>query len=93
MVIKLSEEQTIAGIKPLRDKLLSASNAGVSKVRIEAGEVEQIDAATLQLLCAFMLEGRQRNFEVEWGGPLEALLGAARLLGVSEVLRLNRGLA
>ncbi|MCO6440848.1 MAG: STAS domain-containing protein [Nitrococcus mobilis] len=87
-VITLLPEQTIRGVKLLHAVLCAVLN-GAARVRLAAAEVACVDTATLQLLCAFMLEGRQRGVEVEWDTPSEALSSAARLLGVSEVLALE----
>ncbi len=88
VVITLLPEQTIRGVKLLHAELCVALK-GATRVRLAAAEVTHVDTATLQLLCAFILESRQRGVEVEWDTPSEALSSAARLLGVSEVLVLE----
>lgn len=88
-VITLMPEQTIRDIDTLHAELLAGLDAKAG-VRLAAAELVQVDTATVQLLCAFMLESRQREVEVEWDTPSETLLLTARLLGVSEVLALER---
>ena len=87
-VVTLMPEQTIRDVTGLHTKLLDGLN-GSARVRLVASDVVHIDTVTLQLLCAFVLESRQRGVEVEWETPSEALSIAARLLGISEVLALE----
>lgn len=81
-------EQTIRDVNTLHAELLAGLNSA-ARVRLVTAELVHVDTAALQLLCAFMLEARQRGIEVEWGTPSEALLSAARLLGVCGVLALE----
>jgi ABC-type transporter Mla MlaB component len=87
-VIILMPEQTIRNVNALRAELLAGLN-GAARVRLVTAELVHVDTATLQLLCAFMLEARQRGIEVEWDTPSEALSSSARLLGVNGVLALE----
>lgn len=81
-------EQTIRDVNTLHAELLAGLNSA-ARVRLVTAELVHVDTAALQLLCAFMLEARQRGIEVEWDTPSEALLSAARLLGVCGVLVLE----
>lgn len=87
-VVTLMPEQTIGDVTGLHTKLLDGLNR-CARVRLVAADVVHIDTATLQLLCAFVLEGRQRGVAVEWETPSEAFTMAARLLGLDEVLALE----
>jgi ABC-type transporter Mla MlaB component len=60
-------------------------------VVLDAGNVERIDTATIQLLCAFVRERVDRNRTVVWQGASAALIEAARLLGVQALLALPAG--
>jgi ABC-type transporter Mla MlaB component len=60
-------------------------------VVLDAGGVERIDTATIQLLCAFVRERVGRGQAVVWQGASAALLEAARLLGVQTLLVLPSG--
>ncbi|GAP66178.1 hypothetical protein MBSD_n1481 [Mizugakiibacter sediminis] len=77
----------IAGAHALREQLLEALAAG-RPVVLEAGAVESTDTAALQLLCAFVREGRERGIAVEWRAPAPALARDAGLLGVAALLGL-----
>lgn len=81
-------EQTIRDVNTLHAEFLAGLNSA-ARVRLVTAELVHVDTAALQLLCAFMLEARQRGIEVEWDTPSEALLSAARLLGVCGVLALE----
>lgn len=84
-VITLLPEQAIHGVRLLHAELCVVLNSA-ARGRLAAVELVYVDTATLQLLCAFMLESRQRGVEVEWDTPSEALSSAARLLGISGML-------
>lgn len=65
-----------------------------SDVTIEAGGIERIDTAVVQLLCAFVRDRARRDLPVQWRGTSQPLLDAARLLGVGSLLALsNEGAA
>lgn len=57
-------------------------------VVFDAGSVERIDTATIQLLCAFVRDRVGRNKTVVWQGASAALQESARLLGVQTLLAL-----
>lgn len=87
-IITLMPEQTIRDVNALHATLMSGLR-DADHIRIGAAALVQVDTAVLQLLCAFMLEARQRGVEVIWDPPSEALVSAARLLGVSGILGLE----
>src|SRR5262245_60225116 len=55
-------------------------------VAFDVGNVERIDAATMQLLCAFAKERRSRDLKIEWRGTSQVFEEAVRLLGVGALL-------
>src|SRR5262245_265571 len=57
-------------------------------VTLDLGNVERIDTAVMQLLCAFMRERRGHGRAVAWQGDSAAVREAARLLGVEPILDL-----
>lgn len=77
----------IAGAHALREQLREALAAG-RPVVLQADAVEAADTAALQLLCAFVREGRERGIAVEWQAPAPALTRDAGLLGVAALLGL-----
>jgi ABC-type transporter Mla MlaB component len=62
-------------------------------VVLDAGNLERVDTATVQLLCAFVRERAKTNRKVTWAGDSAPLRDAARLLGVTELLALPQGAA
>jgi ABC-type transporter Mla MlaB component len=61
------------------------------EVVIDAGNLERIDTAAVQLLCAFVRDRAAASRKVTWAGASAALRDAARLLGVSDMLALAPG--
>jgi ABC-type transporter Mla MlaB component len=57
-------------------------------VRIEAGGMERIDTAALQLIAAFVRDMRAASRTVEWGARSEALDQAIHALGLEAALGL-----
>lgn len=55
---------------------------------IDAAEVERVDAAGMQLLCALALSERQHGRALSWRNVSPPLRGAAASLGVSKLLGL-----
>jgi anti-anti-sigma factor len=53
---------------------------------IDVANVEHIDTAVLQLLCAFMQETQARGIAVQWHKPSPAVTEAAHLLGLENLL-------
>ena len=63
------------------------------QVAIDGSAVERIDTAIVQLLVAFVRERLGSDRAVVWQSPSVALLDAARLLGVTDLLTLPRSAA
>jgi ABC-type transporter Mla MlaB component len=63
------------------------------EVVLDAGNLQRIDTATVQLLCAFVRDRAKANRKVTWAGESATLRDAARLLGVTEMLALAAGAA
>ena len=58
-------------------------------VTLNAGAIERIDTAALQMFACFMQEIIKRNRDVSWKAPSEALRRSADFLGMTQVLKLN----
>lgn len=85
--IALASNCTVKDAAALKVSLCAVVNAD-EPVVLDAGSVERIDTATIQLLCAFVRERVERSQAVVWQGTSAALLEAARLLGVQTLLAL-----
>jgi anti-anti-sigma regulatory factor len=83
----LSDRPCIKVIGELKDSLISARAAG-APIMIDASQVEGIDAATLQLLVAFVNSIRERALAIEWTGSSDAFRGMADLCDLSRHLGL-----
>ncbi len=57
-------------------------------VTLDAGAVQRIDTAALQLLAAFVRDRRLLGHGIQWRGAQQTLAPAARLLGMEGVLEL-----
>jgi ABC-type transporter Mla MlaB component len=58
------------------------------KIVLNAGKIERIDGAGLQLIVAFIMEAKKLNLQVSWSGKSENFKKNADILGVSEKLAL-----
>jgi anti-anti-sigma regulatory factor len=83
--VTLASNCTVKDAGALKQSLLAVKDAQ-QPVVIDAGAVERVDTATLQLLCAFVRERMGHDREVTWRAPSGALREASRLLGVNELL-------
>lgn len=52
-------------------------------IQFQAAEVERADTAALQLLCAFFLDAQAEGLNIEWLDSSDALVGAARQIGLA----------
>ena len=83
--VTLSANCSIKEVALLREQL-SAVLDDAAPVVIDAGAVERIDTATLQLLFAFVRDRLASDREVSWQKVSPAVTDAARLLGVRDLL-------
>ena len=64
-------------------RLLLQSLEGGAPIRIDLGDLVEVDTAGVQLLLAYRHEARRRGIEVEWVDATPTLLDALRLLGLA----------
>jgi len=62
-------------------------------VQIDVSKVERVDAATMQVLLAFVRDRAQRRRHVNWVGVGNAFTEAAQMLGLHSALQLPAGVA
>lgn len=77
----------ISGVWDLHGRLSKALEAQ-QPVVLDAAQVERIDTAVLQTLCAFFQDAQASGVVVQWQQPSLAVQTAARLLNVSACLAL-----
>jgi ABC-type transporter Mla MlaB component len=85
--IVLSAVCTVKDGEALKGELLRHIGEPAS-VAIDAGSVERIDTAAMQLLCAFVRDRTDRSLQVTWRSVSQSVSEAARLLGVGSMLAL-----
>lgn len=86
-VIPLADVADIRGVSALTAQL-RARVATPEPVVVDASAVQRVDAATMQLLVAFVRERRPLGLAVQWrrSAPLDE---ATRLLGLGDALELD----
>jgi anti-anti-sigma regulatory factor len=82
---------TIVEAAGLRDVLLARLGGGGPMV-IDAGAVEEIDTAVLQLLASLWRSAAARGTVCSWSGVSEAMRRSANLIGMSDMLQLPAAL-
>ncbi len=83
----VAAECTVADASSLKSglaKLLDAPDA----VTLDVSAVQRIDTAGLQVIATFIRERESHGRLVEWRGTAPALTAAAKLLGLSTLLKL-----
>lgn len=80
----------IRGVAELQQRLWDVLAQG-HPVTIEAGAVERVDAAVLQLLLAFRRAAAEVGVGVHWGGVSSDFTQAARVCGLEQDLGLSAG--
>jgi ABC-type transporter Mla MlaB component len=83
--LRLDAQCTIAQASAVKARLARLLGHPAS-VTLDAGSVERIDTACLQLLAAFFRDRRAAERPVAWSKASAELLESARLLGLSAVL-------
>lgn len=87
--VKCADSLTIALVREYYQKLDKALLEDRSVI-VEAADVERIDAAMLQLFCAFRLAAGEKGLELRWKSVSDAMRSSARLLGIHESLGLEQ---
>lgn len=85
--INLSASLDITQVESLRASLADGLEQDLP-ILMDAGEVERVDAAALQLLCAFLVAAREAGLECTWEAVSPALQDGARLTGLEACLYL-----
>lgn len=83
----VAAECTVADAGALKTslaKLLDNSDT----VTLDISAVQRIDTAGLQVIATFVRERESHGRQVQWRGDAPAMLAAAKLLGLSDLLKL-----
>ena len=60
-----------------------------STVNFITSELTRIDASCLQVISSFMGYAKENEIKVEWANPSDVMVEAARLTGLTDVLKMN----
>jgi ABC-type transporter Mla MlaB component len=83
----VAAECTVADASSLKSGLAKLlEDSGV--VTLDISAVQRIDTAGLQVIATFIRERESHGRQVEWRGTAPALAAAAKLLGLSSLLKL-----
>lgn len=85
--ISLSGSLDITQVESLRASLAHGLEQGLP-ILLQADQLERVDAAALQLLCAFMRGAEVAGLECTWSQVPPALRDAARVTGLGACLAL-----
>ena len=86
-VVTRDSSLTIGDAALLRQSLLDAIRDGQS-VRVDASDVEMIDATGLQLFVAAFVSAADRGVQLSLEQPSHKLVDAARMIGLADALGL-----
>ncbi|MGD8525631.1 MAG: STAS domain-containing protein [Thioalkalispiraceae bacterium] len=81
------ESVDISLVSELHNQIASQIEEGCT-VSLDAGQVERIDTAGLQLFAALFSDAQVNNFTVNWVNPSEVVKTSARLVGLDKHLQL-----
>ena len=91
MNIKLQNELNIRQVAELKLQLSEALMAE-GDINLDAADVDAADTAGLQLLVAFVQQGRLKKKSIEWRNVTEGFLGTVKLMGLHDSLGLDLSL-
>jgi ABC-type transporter Mla MlaB component len=86
--VDLGDSLTIPDVGQVHERLRAALDLGA--LRIAAGDLTQVDAAGVQLLCALVKSARAEARALAWDGVSERLREAVRQLGLESELAFDR---
>lgn len=87
MRVALAGRCSVKQAAELRQSLHELGNAAAAVI-LDVNQVERIDTAALQVLCAFARERAEGAHPTSWDGDVAVVREAAMLLGVEAMLRL-----
>ncbi|MFO1349973.1 MAG: STAS domain-containing protein [Gammaproteobacteria bacterium] len=87
--INLEANLNVGNSIALKEQLQTALRKPATLV-LDAGAVQAVDTAGLQLLAAFVRRAEQAGMALEWREPTPALRAAATLLGLDAHLHLPK---
>jgi anti-anti-sigma regulatory factor len=86
-LFKLPPECLVSDAEALKADLARIV-ARTDPVTLDLEQLQRIDTAALQVITSFVRERDKDGHSTVWVGNAQALVSAAKLLGLSEILRL-----
>jgi anti-anti-sigma regulatory factor len=85
----LGSALTIVNAEELRKRLEAILDSAVDGLSLDAGDLESVDTAGLQLLCVFAQQAKTRGIVVTWRNAPEVLIQGAVRLDLEKILRVS----
>ena len=79
----------ISLVADLHDSLQQLIEDKPARVILDSQDIETVDTAILQTLCAFILDADQADIEVGWSNVTDVVCQSAHLLGLAPALNLK----
>ena len=83
----LPAELDIDRVREVRDQLLRALETPA--ISLDGTQVQRVDTAGVQLLCALVLAAERRGVALTWSAVSPTLVTCVKLLGADSVVRLD----
>ena len=83
--VMLGDALSIPDVAEVLERFRSSMDMG-GALKINGAELEQLDAAGIQLICAAVKDARSQSVEVVWEGVSDRLRASATLLGLASDL-------
>lgn len=86
--INLGDNLTIQEVEQYLNSTRSTFDNGM-KIVIDTSELQRIDGAGVQLLCAIYKEAANKNITLEWINTNDKLMTAVKSMGLAEIVKLE----
>jgi ABC-type transporter Mla MlaB component len=87
-VIDCGDALGIAQLADMYTKLLSGLAEG-HDIQFNVSNIERIDAASLQMICAFSKEVKKAGHILSWQGASEAFVRSVNILGLATLINME----
>jgi len=72
----------ISMVNDIHQKLKKSLDSG-SDIAVNVSQIQRVDAAGVQMLCAFFQDAKSRNIKCTWENPSEVFLTSVQQLGLT----------
>ena len=88
-VLKCPDYFDISLVADLHDSLRQLIEDKPARVILDSQDIEIVDTAILQTLCAFIQDAGQADIDVSWSNVTDVVCQSAHLLGLAPALNLE----